>query len=85
MAAPASISAQKETDRARVAFIDRTGATVILGAEASPPFDAALDFRNGLAAVAVGGSVQAAGPDAATGPLLGYVDPSGRYVWKPTR
>jgi hypothetical protein len=77
--------ARSETDRARVAFIDRTGTPVIFGEQASPPFDSALDFRNGLAAVAVGGPVQMAVPEAANGPLLGYVDPSGRYVWKPSR
>jgi hypothetical protein len=77
--------ARSETDRSRVAFIDRTGTPVIFGERASPPFDSALDFRNGLAAVAVGGPVQMAVPEAANGPLLGYVDPSGRYVWKPSR
>jgi len=77
--------ARSETERARIAFIDRTGTPVIVAERASPPFDSALDFRNGLAAVAVGGAVQMVGPEAANGPLLGYVDPSGRYVWKPSR
>lgn len=74
-----------EFEAPRVGFVDRTGKVVIDGRAADPPFDTALDFANGLAAVAAGGAVEAAGPEAQTGPRLGYVDPSGKYVWKPTR
>ena len=74
-----------ESDAPRVGFIDRTGKVVIAGPEADPPFDTALDFVNGLAAVGQGGAVATAGPEAPTGPRLGYVDRTGRYVWKPTR
>jgi len=74
-----------ESDAPKVAFIDRTGKVVITGGEVDPPFDTALDFANGLAAVAQGGSVSTVGPEAPTGPRLGYVDRTGRYVWKPTR
>jgi hypothetical protein len=64
----------------RVAFIDRAGRVVIEGARADPPFDSAEDFRDGLAAVAAGGEPALAGD----GVRLGYVDASGRWVWKPT-
>jgi hypothetical protein len=74
--------AQSRTDAGRIAFIDRTGKAVIVGAELRPSFDAAEDFRDGLAAVAVGGAPHAAGPG---GPRLGYVDTAGRWIWKPTR
>ena len=74
-----------ESDAPRVGFIDRTGKVVIVGGEAEPPFDTALDFAHGLAAVGQGGSVSTVGPEAPTGPRLGYVDRTGRYVWKPTR
>ena len=65
----------------RVAFIDRTGKVVFAGADLDPPFDAAEDFSNGLAAVGSGGPPHLAG---AGGPWLGYVDAGGRYVWMPT-
>lgn len=68
-----------------VGFIDRAGKVVIVGRDAVPPFDTALDFAHGLAAVGQGGSVSTAGPDAPTGPRLGYIDLTGTYVWKPTR
>ncbi|HET8734768.1 MAG TPA: WG repeat-containing protein [Anaeromyxobacteraceae bacterium] len=68
-------------DGERVAFIDRAGRTVIVGAEASPPFDSAADFADGLAAVGAGGPPHLAGD----GAWLGYVDGSGRYVWKPSQ
>ena len=74
-----------EFEAPHVAFIDRTGKVAIDGRTAEPPFDTASDFRNGLAAVASGGAVEAVGPEAPTGPRLGYVDAAGRYVWKPTR
>ena len=67
-------------DAERVAFVDRTGKPVVVGPEASPPFDSAEDFENGLAAVGAGGAPHLAG----SGTWLGYVDTSGRYVWKPS-
>jgi hypothetical protein len=63
----------------RVAFIDRTGRVAFAGADATPPFDAADDFSAGLAAVACGGEPAVPG----NGVTLGYVDRTGRYVWKP--
>lgn len=57
-------------------FIDRTGALVIEGASAKPPFESAEDFADGLAAVEA--------PAPSGGKQLGYVDPAGRYVWPPT-
>jgi hypothetical protein len=68
-------------DAERVAFIDPTGRAVVIGPEASPPFDSAEDFEHGLAAVGAGGAPHLAG----NGTWLGYVDTSGRYVWKPSR
>jgi len=73
--------AEDAFDGERVAFIDRTGKMVVIGPEASPPFDSAEDFENGLAAVGAGGAPHLAG----NGTWLGYVDTSGRYVWKPSR
>jgi hypothetical protein len=72
--------AEDPTDSEQVAFIDREGKTVVAGAQASPPFDSAEDFKDGLAAVGAGGPPHMAG----SGTLLGYVDRTGRYVWKPT-
>jgi hypothetical protein len=72
--------AEDPTDSEQVAFIDRAGKLVVAGAKASPPFDSAEDFKDGLAAVGVGGPTHMAG----SGTLLGYVDRTGRYVWKPT-
>lgn len=72
--------AQGRTGEQRVAFVDRTGRPVIVGAEAAPPFDGAEDFSDGLAAVARGGEPALAG----SGPRLGYIDTSGRYVWPPS-
>lgn len=66
-------------ERGRIAFVDRAGAVVIEGARAEPPFDSAEDFADGLAAVGVGGEPSLAGD----GVLLGYVDRTGAYVWKP--
>jgi len=68
-------------DGDRVAFIDRAGKPVVIGPEASPPFDSAEDFENGLAAVGAGGAPYLAGG----GTWLGYIDTAGRYVWKPSR
>jgi hypothetical protein len=72
-------------DRPGVGFIDRTGKVVISGPDADPPFDTALDFADGLAAVGQGGLVPTAGPEVPTGPRIGWIDRTGRYVWKPTR
>jgi hypothetical protein len=66
-----------------VAFVDRAGKVVVTGEEASPPFDSADDFENGLAAVGLGGPPSSAGTG--TGSALGYIDTAGRYVWKPAR
>jgi hypothetical protein len=74
--------AETEGAAERVAFIDRTGKAVVLGTEADPPFDSAEDFEDGLAAVGSGGMPWLAGNGVVA---LGYVDPTGRYVWKPTR
>lgn len=68
-------------DAEHVAFVDRAGKVVIDGAAARPPFDTAESFAGGLAAVGSGGAPHLAG---AGGPLLGYVDATGSYVWKPT-
>jgi hypothetical protein len=73
--------AEAEGAAERVAFVDRTGKPVVVGPEADPPFDSAQDFEDGLAAVGAGGAPWLAGP----GVTLGYIDTSGRYVWKPTR
>jgi len=70
-----------ESDREHWAFIDRTGRVAIDGAALRPGFDSAADFDEGLAAVGLGGEPHLAG----TGPLLGYVNPAGRYVWPPSR
>lgn len=77
--------ATDEHDAPRVGFIDRTGTPVVVGDETDPPFDSALDFAGGLAAVGQGGAVLTVAAGVPTGALLGYVDPTGRYVWKPTR
>lgn len=74
--------AQDPQDVERVAFIDRSGKEVVVGAATSPPFDTAEDLADGLAAVGSGGPPHLAGSG---GPMLGYVDAAGRYVWKPTR
>jgi WG repeat protein len=70
-----------EGEASGVAFIDRSGRPVIVGADLRPPFDAAEDFVNGLAAVGQGGEPYLAG----AGVSLGYVDRTGAYVWPPTR
>lgn len=72
--------ATSDGEAERVAFVDRTGRVAIEGAKLDPPFDSAEDFEGGLAAVGVGGEPRLAG----RGTRIGYVDPSGRYVWKPT-
>jgi hypothetical protein len=69
------------SDAEHWAFVDRSGAVVIDGAKLDPPFDSAAGFVDGLAAVAQGGEPNLAGPD---GPLLGYVNTSGRWVWRPS-
>ena len=69
----------------RAGSCDRAGKAVIVGDGADPPFDSALDFTGGLAAGGVGGPVFTVAPEAPTGPLLGWIDRAGRYVWKPTR
>ncbi len=69
-------------DGDRVAFVDRTGKVVVTGPEASPPFDSAEDFEDGLAAVGAGGAPHLAGSG---GAWLGYIDTAGRWVWKPSR
>ncbi len=69
-------------DGDRVAFVDRAGKVVVIGPEASPPFDSADDFEDGLAAVGAGGAPHLAGSGGAS---LGYIDATGRYVWKPSR
>lgn len=77
--------AATESDRAQVAFIDHAGKPVIVGARATPPFDAAADFVDGLAAVGRGGPPFLVSAQVPTSPLLGYVDDAGRYVWTPNR
>jgi hypothetical protein len=69
-----------ELEAERVAVVDASGAPVVVGAAATPPFDSAHDFANGLAAVGAGGDPAHAAPG---GPRLGYVDAKGRYVWTP--
>ncbi len=59
--------------RPKAGFIDRTGRIVIEGATATPPFETAEDFVDGLAAVEA--------PGTSGGSRLGYVDTAGRYVW----
>lgn len=73
--------ARSESDRERWAFLDPGGKVAIDGETLRPGFDSAEDFKDGLAAVGSGGQPGLAG----TGPLLGYVDPSGRWIWPPTR
>lgn len=73
--------ARAEGDREHWAFVDRAGRVVIDGAAMRPTFDSAADFQDGLAAVGSGGEPHLAG----TGPLLGYVDPAGRWIWQPTK
>lgn len=60
--------------------MNHAGDVVIRGDAASPPFTAADDFVDGLAAVGVGGPPAFADDVVA----LGYVDAAGRYVWGPT-
>jgi hypothetical protein len=64
-------------DGERVAFVDREGKIRIQGDASKPPFRAASDFVDGLAAVADGPLDLAAEGEA----RLGYVDASGRFVW----
>lgn len=73
--------AAAEGEAERVAFIAPDGRAVVIGPAADPPFDSASDVVDGLAAVGSGGEPFLAG----TGPLLGYVAPDGRWVWKPAR
>jgi hypothetical protein len=73
--------ARAEGDGEHWAFVDRTGSVAIDGAALRPTFDSAADFRDGLAPVGLGGEPHLAG----TGPLLGYVDPTGRWIWPPTK
>jgi hypothetical protein len=71
--------AEDPNDSEQVAFIDRDGRSVVVGALATPPFDSAEDFENGLAAVGAGGPPHMAG----SGTSLGYLNRTGAYVWKP--
>jgi hypothetical protein len=73
--------ARAEGDREHWAFVDPAGRVAIDGATLRPPFDTAADFKDGLAAVAQGGEPFMAG----TGPLLGYVDAAGSWIWPPSR
>ncbi|HZX66164.1 MAG TPA: WG repeat-containing protein [Myxococcales bacterium] len=59
--------------RPQAAFIDRTGRVVIEGAAATPPFETAEDFIDGLAAVEA--------PGTSGGTRRGYIDIDGHYVW----
>jgi hypothetical protein len=68
-------------DAERWVFVDRSGKVVVDGAALDPPFDSAASFSNGLAAVGQGGEPWLAD---AGGPLLGYVDKAGRWVWRPS-
>ncbi|BDG01022.1 WG repeat-containing protein [Anaeromyxobacter oryzae] len=68
------------TDAEQVAFVNHAGDVVIRGDAARPPFTAADDFADGLAAVGAGGPPAFADDVVA----LGYIDTSGRYVWRPT-
>jgi hypothetical protein len=58
-------------------FIDVKGELRVEGRTAQPPFRAAADFADGLAAV------EARAPDGAT--LRGWIDRDGKYVWPPSR
>jgi len=73
---------ERPEDGERVAFVDRAGKVVIRGDGTRPPFLAAEDFVDGLAAVGVGGPIADAGPGGAS---LGYIDTAGRWVWPPTQ
>jgi hypothetical protein len=72
--------AEDPNDAEQVAFIDREGRAMVVGALATPPFDSAEDFENGLAAVGAGGPPHMAG----SGTSLGFLNRTGAYVWKPT-
>ncbi len=69
--------AEHPWDGERVAFVDRQGRIAIQGDASKPPFRAASDFGDGLAAVA-DGPLDLAGDGQVT---LGYVDTSGKFVW----
>jgi hypothetical protein len=69
--------AEQPSDGERVAFVDREGNVKIGGDSSRPPFRAASDFADGLAAVA-DGPLDLAGEGEVK---LGYVDGSGKYVW----
>lgn len=68
--APAAI---KNGRRPKYGFIDRTGRFVI-----SPQFDGVREFDNGLASVFVFNS-------RGEFDKAGYIDKSGKYIWKPTK
>ncbi len=68
---------ERPMNEERVAFVDRAGTIVIRGDSSQPPFLAASDFVDGLAAVA-DGPVDLAGDGQVR---LGYVDRTGKYVW----
>ncbi|HZT60338.1 MAG TPA: WG repeat-containing protein [Pyrinomonadaceae bacterium] len=70
-AGPFSEGLANVSNCSKLAFVDKTGATVL-----SLPFDDASPFHGGLAAVMrfeLGGA------------LTGYVDKTGKVVWKPAR
>ena len=68
--------AVQSNGRTRIGYIDRTGKTII-----EPKFDAAFDFIDGIAEVHFSDKVAASsGPVTRTG--HGYIDKTGRFVWK---
>jgi hypothetical protein len=72
--------AEHAADAEHWVFVDRAGKVVIDGRVMDPPFDSAEPFDGALAPVGQGGEPHLA---AADGPLLGYVNASGRWVWRP--
>jgi hypothetical protein len=68
---------EEPSDGERPAFVDRDGAVAIRGDTSDPPFRAASDFTDGLAAVG-DGPLDLAGEGQVR---LGYVDATGRFVW----
>jgi hypothetical protein len=71
------LAERPEAEGERVAFVDREGNVKIRGDGSQPPFRAASDFVDGLAAVADGPLDLAGEGDV----KLGYVDGSGKFVW----
>ena len=68
------------TSNGRYGFVGGEGNLAI-----APVFDAADDFRGGLAAVNVGGKSESRPFLRVTGGKWGYIDKSGAYVWQPTQ